>query len=213
MAPGLAPMMMVPSLAPMVTAPRCRHVSASSASSAKWHGGLAPTLTTPSCVYLGANVDDVKPWVHFLKSFRQGYIWENLLKKGLKKRRRCSLGRPSVLRYLQSLASWIQWLVIILRRQIRATGSHVETILVLWVTIRSALVKEQYDTRLNEWAQTTKALDSIVHTVHDRHHWTNMQVHACVFLGTGKNYSLRGSDPLLRVVRKTCLWWFCRNTY
>ena len=48
---------------------------------------------------------------------------------------------------------------------------HMWEILVLSVTMRSALVKEQYDTRLNERAQTTKALDSIVHTVHDRHHW------------------------------------------
>ena len=56
---------------------------------------------------------------------------------------------------------------------------HMWEILVLSVTMRSALVKEQYDTRLNERAQTTKALDSIVHTVHDRHHW-NQPAGACM---------------------------------
>jgi hypothetical protein len=70
----LAPMTMAPSLAPMVTAPRCYHVNASSASSAKWHGGFDANANGAKLCYLGASVDDAKSWVYFLKSFRQGYI-------------------------------------------------------------------------------------------------------------------------------------------
>jgi hypothetical protein len=39
-------------------------------------------LTAPSCVTL----DDAKPWVHFLKSFRQDIFEKIFREKGLKKK-------------------------------------------------------------------------------------------------------------------------------
>jgi hypothetical protein len=67
----------------MVTALRCCHLSASSASSPSqrqlgvvdqvaW--GLGANVNGAKLCYLGANVDGVKPWVYFLKSFRQEHI-------------------------------------------------------------------------------------------------------------------------------------------
>jgi hypothetical protein len=52
----------------MVTAPRCCHVSASSASSVVvW--GLSANVNGAKLCYLGASVNDAELWVHFLKSF------------------------------------------------------------------------------------------------------------------------------------------------
>jgi hypothetical protein len=36
--------------------------------------GLGANVNGAELCYLGVSVDDTKPWIHFLKSFRQGYI-------------------------------------------------------------------------------------------------------------------------------------------
>jgi hypothetical protein len=50
--------------------PRQRQLSV--VGQAAW--GLDANVNGAKLCYLGASVDGVKPWVHFLKSFRQGRI-------------------------------------------------------------------------------------------------------------------------------------------
>jgi hypothetical protein len=58
----------------MVTAPRRlpRHRQLSIIGQVAW--GLGANANGAKLCYLGASVDGAKPWVYFLKSFRQGYI-------------------------------------------------------------------------------------------------------------------------------------------
>jgi hypothetical protein len=58
----------------MVTAPRWlpRHRQLSVIGQVAW--GLGVNANGTKLCYLGASVDGAKPWVYFLKSFRQGYI-------------------------------------------------------------------------------------------------------------------------------------------
>jgi hypothetical protein len=44
--------------------------------------GLGANVNGAKLCYLGVSVDGAKLWIHFLKSFRQEYILENLSKKG-----------------------------------------------------------------------------------------------------------------------------------
>jgi hypothetical protein len=85
MAPrSMAPCMASRSMAPC-TLPRHRH------------GGRAMQL------YLGANDYGAMRRVHFLKSFRQEHIWENLSQKGLKKQKRRPPGHHARSRALREL--------------------------------------------------------------------------------------------------------------
>jgi hypothetical protein len=58
----------------MVTAPRWppRHRQLGVIGQVTW--GLGANANGVKLCYLGASVDDAKPWVHFLKSFHQRYI-------------------------------------------------------------------------------------------------------------------------------------------
>jgi hypothetical protein len=67
-------MTMAPSLAPMMTAPTwlLRHRQLSVIGQVVW--GLGANANGAKLCYLGVSVDGAKLWVHFLKSFHQGYI-------------------------------------------------------------------------------------------------------------------------------------------
>jgi hypothetical protein len=48
--------------------------------------GLGVNINGAKLRYLGASVDGAKPWVHFLKSFRQGHLRKSFEKRAKNKK-------------------------------------------------------------------------------------------------------------------------------
>jgi hypothetical protein len=87
MAPCLAPSLLAPSLVPSLLAPsslpRKRHVCVD----ANVDKDLGAKCSSAKTCNLGANNDGAKLRVHFLKSYSQGRVCENLSKKRLKNKK------------------------------------------------------------------------------------------------------------------------------